>query len=156
MSKIVEIQKYLEAKNLNKLKAIVAEIENGAEFMEWQNKGEIEQRAKQNPDLSHFFKEEKFVNFCPICEYDFSETEKIITKTNTILFDFYLFHEECFRFYLEHFGEEPDWEAINSYNWPKNICALCELSFDEDLTFTDGGGYFCEECAPGIPGVYKI
>jgi len=156
MSKNGEIQKYLEEKILNKLKATVDEIENGSEFIEWQNKGEIEQYAKQNPELSHFFKEGKFVDFCHICESNFSEAEKIISKTNPILFEFNLFHEECFRFYSKNLNKKPDQLTSNSHKWPKNICAFCELSFDEDLTFTDGDGYFCEERAPGIPGVYKI
>ena len=41
------------------------------------------------------------------------------------------------------------------YAWPSNICALCEIEFDNELSYTDGEAYFCEECAQELSEVFK-
>jgi hypothetical protein len=140
---------------LKGLKELIREIENNSEYMEWQSKGEIAQYALNDPVLCHFFEEGASAIFCPLCENDFSETEKIIAQVQMTVDEVIFFRKKCFLFYLEHFDEKPDWNFINSHAWPKKICALCEFSFDEELTFTDGAAYFCEECAQKVPGAHK-
>ena len=35
--------------------------------------------------------------------------------------------------------------------WPSNICAMCELEFEEGQTiYTDGFAYFCEDCVKAM------
>ena len=44
------------------------------------------------------------------------------------------------------------WEQCCNTEWSKRQCAFCESTFDEDLTWTDGDGWFCEECAENVMG----
>jgi len=54
--------------------------------------------------------------------------------------------------------DDVDQATIDSWytnEFPKNMCAMCEEEFEENLKWTDGVGYFCEECGPTILDAFQ-
>ena len=162
MAKVISIEEFLKDTlkvKSERLHSLLQEVDAYAKWEVW-NKAEVEEYEQK-------YREKYKVEYsacCPLCENEFEDDEKIHTEYNFITdddgegFSRMFFHEDCFNVYLEDKFDlmdidEPEPETEPEIN--PNICALCEIEFDNELSYTDGEAYFCEECAQELSEVFK-
>jgi hypothetical protein len=157
MGKKITLKEFYDDPSI-KLINLLDEIEKLKTYELWSKK-ELELLCEKEPNSPFCYKGE-FLNECVMCDGEFDYSDKIfIEKTPSLMDDpeyyFGFFHEDCLKYYLEHNDDDIDQATIDAYEFPTNICQFCGVKSDKDLPYTDGKGYFCEECAPLIPGTYK-
>lgn len=148
MGQSIDIKHFFESPALELDKAL-RKLDKFNEYLKWTT-----ERLKEG------LGEEKFESLsCCMCEDPFQpdqiimeEKSPTLSKDSNMLQEISCyFHEECFKEYLEDCADDITQEDIDNYEFPKNVCQLCGTISETDLPYTDGSGYFCEECMPEMP-----
>jgi hypothetical protein len=98
---------------------------------------------------------------CVLCDKEFTDNEQIFVEEtldeSSEASVFLAYHRECFMSHL--YDPQPTMEDVGNMLvnavYSPNVCELCERTFSENLPFTDGNAYYCEECANSIGNLQK-